>query len=433
MKKLLVAITMAVLFLGCGKSHKPEVQPTPPDIPVKNYSNKIVLNEAKLIGDSLNLSWSKLDTPNLMTYTLMRKDNSNAQMISIKQYLAKDKNSIFDSAVPYSPSVQYQVVGNLSSGLTISSNIITHSRPDIKAFDINPFDVLYSDKDNLLYFFEKTGKISIYDIQKSQIIKSINTDATIGYCDFGVYNNKKELYVPRTDGWIFVYDAVTLEKITQISIGLSASCIVFNNNNLFVSTAAWTQRPIKVYNRANGKKISETGDFELTRFKKVPNTNTELLEITINIGPVDQDHYSFAADGTFMSHQDDIYHGDYPLDAGIFEIFPDGSKYITSSSGSIYNRSMTYEASLPRGNLNFNCFALTQADQLIYAGCQNKNIEVYTMNSYNRVKTIKTNGYPFRIFDYQGKILSVSKTSKFDNTYYNNNASSQIVIELLNK
>jgi hypothetical protein len=432
MKKLAVILITTLSLFGCKKDNK-DIKPSTPDTPPKTYNNQIVLNEVKITGDSLKVSWSSLDTPAFVNYTLLRKDYVNAQMTTVKQLYKKDQTAVTDNAVPYSPLVQYQVEGRLSSGKIISSNIVSYSRPEIKALDVNPFDIQLNSADQTLYFFEKTGKISIYSLSQNAIIKSVNTNATIGYCDFGTYNGRKEMYVPRNDGWIFIYDANTLEKVDQVSTGLSNSCVVFNNNDLYVSTAAWTNRPLKVYNRQTGTKISETGDFELTRFKHVPNSNFELLEITINIGPVDQDYYRFAPDGTFISHSDDRYHGDYPLDAGIFEFFPDGSKYITSSSGSIYNKDMTYETSLPRGNLMFTTFALSQPNKLIYAGTQTKNIEVYSMTDYQHAKTINTKGYPYKIFDLGNQILSVSSINQTNQCSFCQTPSAGLVIEKLTK
>jgi hypothetical protein len=208
--------------------------------------------------------------------------------------------------------------------------------------------------------------------------------------------------------------------------------VVYYNNNLYVSTSAWTNAPIKVLSRASGVLISETGDFDITRFKRIPNSSLELLEISINIGPVDQDYYKFTADGRFVSHSDDRYHGDYPLDHKIFEFFPDGSKYITSSSGAIYNKDMTYLASLPRGNLLFTTFSINQSENLIYAGCQTRNIKVYTVNNFNEVKTLRTKAYPYKIFDTGKQLLCISATKA--NTCSSCSYSvSNLVIEKINK
>ncbi|RYY34970.1 MAG: WD40 repeat domain-containing protein [Sphingobacteriaceae bacterium] len=435
-KKVFLLFLLACVFVSCKKDKKnepePEIKPEPEEI-TKSYSNKIILKDAKATDDNVELSWSELDTINFLQYTIVRRDQATGNYLNIHQSRDQKTTKFTDVDLPYSPEVKYQVIGQLHTGALISSNVITYLRPDIKPLNITPFDVIFDKDEHSLYLFEKNGKISIYDLQKKEITKTINTSATIGYCDIAIYKNKKELYVPRNDGWIFIYDANTLEKISQISTGLASSCIVFNSNKLFVSTAAWTNRPIKVYDRATGQKISETGDFELTRFKKIPNSNTELLEITINIGPVDQDYYKFNTDGSISQHMQDRYHGDYPLDAGIFEIFPDGSKYITSSMGSIYTKNLTYVTSLPRGNLYFSAFALNQNNQLIYAGCQTKNIEVYSMSDYEHKKTIKTKAYPFRLFEDGNKIISVSSISAYSSPYGYSENPSNIVIESLDK
>jgi hypothetical protein len=127
----------------------------------------------------------------------LRRDDLGEDLVVINQFYKKDKTVVTDHSVPYSPTVQYQVIGNLSSGKSVESNVITYSRKTIQPLKIAPYDIIYSD--NLLYFFEKNGKISIYN-KDGVLNKSIATQATIGYCDFGTYNGKKELYVPRNDG-----------------------------------------------------------------------------------------------------------------------------------------------------------------------------------------------------------------------------------------
>lgn len=432
MKNLAIVLFITLVLFGC-KNDNEGITPLDPDTPPKSYTDKIVLNDVKVVGDSIQISWSLLDTSAFISYTVLRKDHGNAQMAMVKLLYKKDQTAVTDNAVPYSPLVEYQIEGRLTSGKVISSNVVSYSRPEIKMLELNAFDIQLNSDDQTLYFFEKSGRISIYSLSQNAIIKSVNTSATIGYCDFGTYNGRKELYVPRNDGWVFIYDAVTLEKISQVSTGLSNSCVVFFRNNLYVSTSAWTNRPLKVYNRENGNKVSETGDFDLTRFKYVPNSNFELLEITLNIGPVDQDYYRFTTNGALISHLEDRYHGDYPLDAGIFEFFPDGSKYITSSYGSIYKKDMTYETSLPRGNLLFTTFAVSQTDKLIYAGTQVKTIEVYSIADYQHKKTIGTKAYPFKVFDLGNQIISVSSILPPNLCTYCQTQVLGFVIEKLNK
>ena len=60
------------------------------------------------------------------------------------------------------------------------------------------------------------GNIALFNVRTRAITKQIATNCTIGYCGLGVYNGVTELYVPRDDGWVFIYDATTLQQIDQI-------------------------------------------------------------------------------------------------------------------------------------------------------------------------------------------------------------------------
>lgn len=436
MKRILVAMLMACVMLGCGKDENTSTPVTPGKTapPKAGPTDKIVLNEGVYAGDSVKLSWSILDTTAFKAYGVYRKDSPDAPFLLIKEYSAKESVTFTDKNLPYSQSLQYQVSG-LTTGKTIQSNMITVARPDIKVIDGNPYDVIYNKIDRTLYFFEKTGKISIYDVAQNKVIRSINSDATIGYADFGVFEGQKELYVPRNDGWVFVYDALSLEKVAYINTGLKNSSVVYYNNTLYVSTSAWTNRPLKVYDRKTGVKISENGDFDQTRLRMVPGSNFELVEISMYISPVDQDYYKFSNDGKFITHLDDRYHGDYPLDAAIFEFFPDGSRYITATSGAVYNKDMQYLGSLPRGNLFFNTYAIGADDKLIYAGGQTKNIYVYTTQDYTYVKTLTTKGYPFKLIDLGNQLLCISFQEKVNLCLYCTPTAStaKVFIELIDK
>lgn len=403
MRTLLFFLLSVIILSGCKKDTDSTTSPGA-------YTDKIILNDLQATPDSVVLTWSPLINPDFVSYSIIRKDDSTAPG-TLKATIIDPGNVRFvDKSIPYVSYIGYQIIGNLKNGKRIESNTVKYLRSNI--LKISPIDIQFDDQTRLVYIFEKTGTISIYSLQTNQITQTINTGATIGFCDFGVYNGVKELYVPRNDGWVFVYNAQTLQLIDQINVGLATSSVVFSNNALYVSTSAWTNQPLKVYSRATKSKISENGDFQLTRLKKLPNSNTELIEITTTISPVDQDYYSFDANGNFIQHLNDIYHGDYPLDYKIFEVFPSGNKYITSSSGAIYNKSMIFEGTLPRGSLAFTCFYFDGAQHQIYCGTTTKTIEVYSELDYKHIRTISTNTYPYRIFkDGNNGLICLGSTS----------------------
>lgn len=420
-------ITVILLISACSKSNDN------PEVPRKEFDNKIELNAPKARGEYVRLSWSKLTNNLFKEYLIMRKDFTDDVFNEILRISDNDDTKVFDVDVPYSPEITYQIFGRLGDGNTIFSNTVSYKKETIESLSISPFDVIHSEEDQLLYLFEKSGRISIYDLKSDKITKQIETSSTIGFADIESYQGKKELYVPRNDGWIFVYDAYTLEKITQIAIGLESYCVVSNRNILYVSTSEWTKSSLKVYQRSDRKLIEETGDFFSTIFRKVPGTNTSLLEVTLDRAISDQHFYEFNQQGKIQFHFSDRYNGDYPLNAYIFQFFPNGKKYITGNKGAIYNIDLTYATSLPRGNLYYTDFCFDNSGGRIYAGTTNRTIESYETNDYIHVKTLKTKAYPFRVFNTSQGLISVSYVKASYDQYTSARYNNKIIIEKLSK
>ncbi|MFD2966937.1 YncE family protein [Sphingobacterium bambusae] len=434
MKKLLNVLTGVILLIAaCGKN---DPAPPEPEAPPAMFSDKIELKQPKIEGDAVKLSWSILDNSNFYSYIILRKDTPDGLLATVGEMVMDSRTTtILDEQVPYSPEVVYQIVGQVRNGAPIYSNTVSHKTAGVNLLNISPYDVIYNGTQQLLYFFEQNGRISMYDLKTEKIIKQIETKATTGYADMESFNGKTELYVPRNDGWIFVYDALTLEKITQITVGTESTSVVSQNNILYVSTSSssWPRGPLKVYRRADRALITETGDYERTRLRKVPGSNTRLVEVTMFIGPTNQYFYEFTKEGSAIQLFTDRYHGDYPLDASIFAFFPNGSKYITASQGAIYNINLTYDKSLPRGNLEYSDFCFDDAGQSIYAATTGKSIEVYSTSEYSHLKSIRTKAYPYKIFKTPQGILSVSTMIKhsgqFSSYYPTHN---KVLIEKLN-
>ena len=424
-KILLILLLIPVVFSSCEKK---ELETGTP----KTYNNKIELEPLNVFKDSVRLNWSKLDTTAFVEYWIIRSEGDfvpEFQNIHYNPYnpypnllhRITDPNvtSFVDKNLPFTPVLEYYVVGMLSGQQTASgrphilSNSQKFSRPEIKALEIQPFDVLHNKDDKLLYLLESaSGEISLYNYEKDELITTIHSNATIGYSDIGTYNQKKEIYVPRNDGWVFIYDASNLNRIEQVAVGSPASSLVYNNNKLFVSTSerAWNSGPIKVINRQTKALVSEGGDYEQTRLKLIPGSNSEMIEITIYVGPVNLSYFKFDQNGNYVSGHPDRYHGDYPLDHKVFEIFPNGQQFITSSQGAIYDKSLTYKTRLPHGNFEFTDFAFDPVKNLVYCGTNSKSVEVYSLSDYSLVKSIATKGYPLHLFVNEGKLISVSKT-----------------------
>lgn len=414
MKKLLFLVGLCLSF-ACSTE---ETDSTPE---TREYENKIILQDLDIQESGVKLNWSKLQNPDFQGYEVLRSESEDDNSYqSLKVITNITKTDFIDTELPYSPYVSYKIIGhNLSGSNTIESNIQEYKRPEILKFNGRVDHVVPQFEKNRLFLIDRHGKISMLDLEAKKIIQTLDTESRIGYVDIKNYNGKLELYVPRDDGWIYIYNAENFELLDRINTGRASSSIIFNGNKLFVSTDAWTNKPLKVYNRATGELVEETGDFDLTRLRQIPGSNTELLEITLNIGPVDQDLYKFDSNGRLIEHLNDKYHGDFALDANIFSFFPDADHFITGRQGAIYTRDMIYQSRLPQGYLEFSSFSFNEQEQLIYAGCSNeRSIQKYDLDELSRVGFIKTQSYPQFIFRTNQNIIIIGLSSNSNNSSF---------------
>ncbi|TGD79654.1 hypothetical protein [Hymenobacter wooponensis] len=433
-QRLLVLFLLLGLFSACESEKKED------PIPVI-ITDSITLNELQMQGDSVaNLTWSALNNPDFVEYRVIRKEDpteptSEAGTSHIKaQFIGRHR----DWNVPYTGYVQYQVLGVLSSGRIIESNVVTYRRPGVQSLNAYITDVQFDSQNRDLYFFGKQGDIRKFSLSSGKVTQSVQIGQNIGFCSFGTYQGRQELYVPCADGQILIYDAATLTKLDELTTNMGPlTDVLASNNQLFVSSTYYAGSALQTFSRATKARISFAGSLAWSnmRLKKVPGTTTEFIGVSLSISPVDQDYYRFSAAGFYQSFYDDRYHGDYPLDALLFEFSPTGEQYATGSEGALYRRDMTHLTNLPRsGNYTFTCYGFDPAAQMLYAGTSAKTIEAISLNGYRRVKSQKTRLYPVKLFqDGNNGFISVSSTYRPDNYYYGGTASlAKIAVERFN-
>ena len=412
-----IATLVFCILSGCNKHDEIEI-----DVQKLSYPDKIVMGKPVVRGDSIELTWSKLDNAQFSRYLIIRKESkdlsynpegeSKAGIWVISSISNKNTTRYIDKNIPACPYLEYQIIGRTSNNDYsydyIFSNSAIYERPNIKLFDIDPLDVIPDFSRKWLYLIEsKNGRIQIINYETLTEVKTLTSNATIGYCSIGKYNGNNELYVPRNDGWIFIYNPETLALIDKIDISVPSSCIVNNEGKLFISTSPEWNYPLRVYDRATKQMITKTGWYENTRLRLVPGTKTDIFEVTINIWPVDQCYYRFNATGGLIYSNTDQYHGDYPLDHEAFQFFPDGKKYITGSVGAIYNIDMTYIRRLQSGNYYFSSFEFNQDGSVVYCGCS-KSIMSFSTSDCSIIKTYSTLGYPYKLFRDGNTLICIS-------------------------
>jgi hypothetical protein len=414
--KLITVLSVLVIPVLLSQSCKKDDSPS-------SYSDKIVLNNLEMTNNSIKLSWTKLDNSKFISYYVIRRDFKGTNSLSysdlIKVISDPDLTTYTDEEIPYTPYLEYQVVGAISTGdpqnpTIVYSNIKSYERPDIKIFSFALTDIIPDLQNNILYIFESdSGKISRLNFESGTIEKTIITNATIGFGDLGLINNVWQIVVPRNDGWIFFYDAATLSKTDQINYGGTAASAVLNDNKVFVSgesSTSWYES-VGVFDCETRELISETSVYDLLRLKHIPGSHSKFYGISSSSY---SELYSFQFDnsGNYMSQMSNNI--SYSTDDQIFRLFPDGNHFITSRDGVVVDKDLNYTVTLPHGNYTFSDFEFSENSGLIYCACSNfKKVLAFANPGYNQVQEFNTTGYPARIFRKGNELICLSMTDPF--------------------
>jgi len=428
MKNLVVVFLCAILIATITGCKKEDSSTGGGPVPVV-YSDKIVLSDLQTGYDSVVLNWSKLSNPKFMRYVIVRRNykSTNPNTYTYNEVI----DEITDAAVvkytdhtpPIESYLEYQVVGVVrDTGMYynysyVYSNVVPYERPELKRFYFNIKDVLPDVPNHRCYIIgADSGKISILDYHSRAISKEIITNATLGFSSLGDFNGMQELYVPRNDGWLFIYNANTLEKVDQIKPGVRCNSVVYNNGKLFIVVdTGYYDYAVRIYDRSTKSLITHTGITEgPEHIALVPGSNTKLFGISSYY----LFSFEFDANGHYVSWTDVNYSSSYSY-MRCFEALPNGQGFITSTTGSIYSGSLTLVQNLPYGNYQYSSFTFNSPFTSIFTGCSNyKNIVEYSYPGYSEKNTYKCIGYPFAIFIDDTNLISLS--SVYSYSYYGN-------------
>ena len=438
MKKVAV-LSFIIIFAATLNSCKKDNSSTGDgSVPIV-YSDKIVLSNLQAGNDSVILNWSKLNNTKFSRYMIIRRNYKSPDPNTYSYDDVIDDISDMalvryaDHPVPATTYLEYQVIGVLqNTGPSynysyVYSNVVPYERPELKQFYFNIKDVLPDVPNHRCYIIgADSGKISILDYQSRTISKQIFSYATLGFSSLGDFNGVQELYVPRNDGWLFIYNANTLDKIDQIKAGSICNSVVYNNGKLFVAVDSdYYNYEVRVYDRSSKALITRTGTFNEgpQHIAVAPGSNTKLF----GIGSYYLSSFEYDANGHYVTWTDINYSSSSSY-FRCFEPLPNGQGFITSTNGAIYSNSLTLVQNLPYGNYQYSSFTFNSPFTSIFAGCSNyQNIVEYSYPGYSEKHTYRCIGYPTAVFIDGANLISLS--SVYSYSYYDD--SEQFYIETL--
>lgn len=406
--------------------------------PIKTDPLKIDLDPLQITNDSIILNWHTNYTKYAPGQYFVFRKVENMEKTERARIYDIGKTTYTDKDIPYTTNITYEVVFKPQyNSSEVKSVERTYQRKEIKMADIKAFDVLYDAEKKLIYFFNSTGEIKIFDIAADKITHSVNagvvmvtTGPAIGYSDLATFNNEKELYVPTADGRIIIYDALTLAMKSQIQVGngISTHSVFFNNGLIFADTDAWMNNPLRVFSRT-GRNLVEQGGFWNSRMiKKIPGSNTEMVEVAMYPSGLALSYYSFNSSGKILTQLKDVEMNSYDAHGKIFEMLGSNGRFITSEAGNIFSKDLLQVGQLQNINKKFGSYAVDNTSNEIYAGTNEKTIEVYSLSNYQHLRTIHTKYYPFKVFKTGNQIISTGTLYKRDSNF---DIPEKLFIELL--
>lgn len=380
----------------------------------------ITLTEAVKDQGKVNLKWEKYTGTDFLKYEVYRSDeNCSSQTNTLLNTITDQQTVTFtDNLPPMEYMVCYHVKVTNQSNKSRNSNNLTVDNPSGYIFNFTAKNLLKHPTQHYVYLLDQAGqKLIKFNYDLMQVEKEVTLQGSIGNCDIGENGFGIEIYVPSSDGWIYVYDADNLSLKTSVNAGLQVGSVVTNGLGHIIASlypSPWWEDPVRTFSRATGILIDGNGDFEGDRLRMIPGKN-EIISITTSVSPIDMEYFLLDNNGMIVNHTDDTQHGDYPLDPYIFRISPNGIYTITSREGAVYyaNPSMEYKGQLQHGSLNFSDFAFSDDGSIIYAATSNrKSIQIGHYPSLIRDNEILTKGFPVFIIRDGNKIICLSKTNE---------------------
>jgi hypothetical protein len=379
----------------------------------------VTLTSADKKGPNIALIWTKYAGDDFKSYEIYRSEEEN----SSQEVLVATVNNIntvtfVDSLAPFATQVFYYLRAVTATETSRSSNSIKVDNPAGAVFLFNPEDVVMHPTQNVFYAVDKgAGKLRVINIDTFSEIANVSLQGTPGFIDIGDNGFGIEVYVPSSDGWIYVYDADKLTLKKSINTGLSTPCVVTNGSGYLAASvmpSPWWEQPVRTYSRSTGINIGGDGGFDGDRLRFVPGQQ-KIISISRSVSPTDMEYFELNSKGEITLHMDDTQHGSYPLNASIFRISKSGDYVVTGGEGAVYltTRAMEYKGMIQRGSLMFSDFAFSDDGKTIYAATQNrKSIQIAHYPQLTRDNEILLRGTPKFVFYRSGRLYTVSMVSE---------------------
>jgi hypothetical protein len=366
------------------------------------FPHPVILYTPTKSSGNVQLEWTRYEEDDFFKYEIFRRigdcEDENFELIAT--IFDQDVVSFSDHISDIAYQACYFVRLLNTDYQRRNSNKEWIQFPSGHIFNFIPHDIFKHPTESIIYLHDKGArKLVKFDYASDEIVGETFLASTSGHGDIGDNGYGIEIYMPGDDGRVYILDADDLSLLTTIDTGIPVSSVVINGLGHVIANSDaenFWYHPLRVYSRSNGNEIDRGGDNAVVRLRKVPGQNS-VISISRGISPIDMDYFEISDFGTIEVHQNDEYHGTYPLSPDIFRISDDGIYTVTSNRGVIYlaNSSMEYRGQLYDGTLYYSDFAFNDDSSIIYAAASDEKL-IQVVDYYTLLVSdeILTRGYP---------------------------------------
>lgn len=407
-------VLLIIFSISCKKDAPANIQEVE-----LNLRLQTVINDSAVV-----LSWDSYGWKDFKEYRLIRTYPDALKWWDVSAardtvFISGNRhaNSYQDLQVPMTTNVKYTLEVSAIAG-ELQSKEVVHERKQGAFFDKTQDALIDTARDFIYVVNKEDGYISLYNYRQNLLIKKISASPYIGYCGLGNPNGESELYVPRSDGWVDIYDATTLLLKDRLNVeGREVSSVIYNNGLLFVSTADSSQasggkdRSVKVYSRSTKQLITRAGYYTPSRLFLIPGTRTELIDVVNKHMAIRLLHYKFDEAGNLLSEKEDPYNGLYVKDPATTKVFPAGNLVITTRLGGIYDTTLNLKFHLSNNPITgYRDFAFNETGSIIYSASfgSSKTIEARSYPGNSLIRSYPTRLPPIKIFRDGQQLISLS-------------------------
>ncbi len=402
-------ILVASTAVSCKKEVIDKYELRPPS------SKSLILN-TDAQGDSRRvlLQWSKYNGKSFKHYSINRMARviEDGNLVEKTSNIAtlEDVNDVEyeDDLPPNAVWARYNIVATeAESGTSVLSNFsqVNLDGPYFGFPGLEQVEVLIDIEAKLLYFVQLgSGVVSTVSYVDNRLVArdSIRRRLVPGTLAPPSGQQPKALYVPTEDGWLYVLDPATLAIQKRLFLEeLGISSVIASGSTFIAATHRGNYGgKIKVYDRTTNNLIDESAYYSyvsLFKFTEYPRTFFSITSV-----PAQLARFALTDDDKITSISEDNYNGDHPLRSEIVVVAPNGSRFVTTGQGAIYNNSLVHEQTLaPYSYFDpaYQHYAFNDDGSVLYAASADEfKIEQIPLPGKEVAATFYTSGHPYRLF-----------------------------------